>query len=179
MKLNHFAVDMKLIQHCKLTTLQLKKKWYPTGTILLLHTSKYTPNKMKVKSLSCVWLFATPWIVAYHAPPSMEFSRQEYWSWLPFPSPGDLPNPDIEPESPESPALAGGCFTSWATREPPCVCVCVHVCVCTCVYTCNRLPIILFICTYIYIQLYRHGLPKPKSFPLLNQSWRPPSSKEP
>ena len=42
---------------------------------------------MKVKSLSCVRLFATPWTVAHQAPPSMEFSRQEYWSGLPFPSP--------------------------------------------------------------------------------------------
>ena len=40
------------------------------------------------------------WAVAYQASPSMEFSRQEYWSGLPFPSPGDLPNPGIEPESP-------------------------------------------------------------------------------
>ena len=45
---------------------------------------------MKVKSLSRVRLFATSWTVAYQAPPSMEFSRQEYWSGLPFPSPGDL-----------------------------------------------------------------------------------------
>ena len=50
----------------------------------------------KVKSLSHVRLFATPWILAYHTPPSMRFSRQEYWSGLPFPSPGDLPNPRIE-----------------------------------------------------------------------------------
>ena len=42
----------------------------------------------------------TPWTVAHQAPPSMEFSRQEYWSGLPFPSPGDLPNPGIEPRSP-------------------------------------------------------------------------------
>ena len=55
---------------------------------------------VKVKSLSCVRLFATPWTVAYQAPPSMRFSRQEYWSGLPFPSPGDLPNPGIEPGSP-------------------------------------------------------------------------------
>ena len=55
---------------------------------------------MKVKSLSRVRLFATPWTVAYQAPPSMGFSRQEYWSGLPFPSLGDLPNPGIEPESP-------------------------------------------------------------------------------
>ena len=44
--------------------------------------------------------FATPWTVAYQASPSMGFSRQEYWSELPFPSPGDLPNPGIEPKSP-------------------------------------------------------------------------------
>ena len=53
-----------------------------------------------VKSLSRVRLFATPWTVAYKAPQSMELSRQERWSGLPFPSPGDLPNPGIEPESP-------------------------------------------------------------------------------
>ena len=56
--------------------------------------------KVKVKSLSHVRLFATPWTVAYQAPPSMGFSRQEYWSGLPFPSPGDLPNTVIDPGSP-------------------------------------------------------------------------------
>ena len=55
--------------------------------------------KVKVKSLSRVQLFATPWTVAYQAPLSMGFSRQEYWSGLPFPSPGDLPDPGIEPRS--------------------------------------------------------------------------------
>ena len=50
----------------------------------------------KVKSLSCVRLFVTPWTVAYQAPLSMGFSRQENWGGLPFPSPGDLPNPGIE-----------------------------------------------------------------------------------
>ena len=53
-----------------------------------------------MKSLSPVQLFATPWTVAYQAFPSMGFSRPEYWSGLPFPSPGDLPNPEIEPGSP-------------------------------------------------------------------------------
>ena len=67
---------------------------------------------MKVKSLSRVQLFATLWIVAHQAPPTMGFSRQEYWSGLPFPSPGDLPNPGIEPRSP---ALEAGALTS----EPP------------------------------------------------------------
>ena len=56
--------------------------------------------KVKVKSLSRVRLFVTPWTVAYWTPRSMEFSRHEYWSGLPFPSPGDLPNPGIEPGSP-------------------------------------------------------------------------------
>ena len=55
---------------------------------------------MRVKLLSRVRLFATPWTVAYQAPPTMGFSRQEYWSGLPFPSPGDLPDPGIKPRSP-------------------------------------------------------------------------------
>ena len=63
-------------------------------------------------SLSRVRLFATPWTVAYQAPPSMGSSRQEYWGGLPFPSPGDLPNPGIEPRSP---ALQADALTS----EPP------------------------------------------------------------
>ena len=48
---------------------------------------------------------ATPWNIAYQAPLSMSFSWQEYWSGLPFPSPGDLPDPEIKPESPASPTL--------------------------------------------------------------------------
>ena len=58
------------------------------------------PGKLRVKSLSRVRLFATPWTVAYQAPPSMGFSRQEYCNGLPFSSPGDLPNSGIEPGSP-------------------------------------------------------------------------------
>ena len=69
-------------------------------------------KKVKVKSLSCVRLFATSWTVAYQAPQSMEFSRQEDWSVLPFPSPGDLPKPGIEPRSP---ALQADALLS----EPP------------------------------------------------------------
>ena len=70
--------------------------------------------KVKVQSLSRVQLFATPWTVAHQAPPSMGFSRQEYWSGLPFPTPGDLPNPGIEPTSLMSPALTGELFTTSA-----------------------------------------------------------------
>ena len=56
--------------------------------------------RSEVKSLSDVRLFAIPCTIAYQAPPSMGFSRQECWSGLPFPSPGDLPDPEIEPGSP-------------------------------------------------------------------------------
>ena len=70
--------------------------------------------KVKVKSLGRVWLFGTPWTVAHQAPPSTGFSRQEYWSGVPFPSPGDLPDPGIEPRSP---ALWADAFNLWATRE--------------------------------------------------------------
>ena len=65
-----------------------------------------------MKLLTHVQLFAIPWTVAYQAPPSMEFSRQGYWSGLPFPSPGDLPDPGIEPRSP---ALQADALPS----EPP------------------------------------------------------------
>ena len=71
-----------------------------------------TKVKVKVKSLSRVQLFSTPWTVAYQTPLSMGFSRQEYWSGLPFPSPGDLPNPGIKPGSP---ALQADALLS----EPP------------------------------------------------------------
>ena len=61
---------------------------------------------MHAQLLSRVELFATPWTVSCRAPLPMGFPRQEYWSGSPFPSPGDLPDPGIEPVSP---ALAGGC----------------------------------------------------------------------
>ena len=63
------------------------------------------------------------------APLSMEFSRQEYWSGLPFSSAGDLPYPGMELESPVAPALPGIFFTTEPPGKPICVCVCVCVCV--------------------------------------------------
>ena len=60
-------------------------------------------------------LFAAPWTVARQAPPSTEFSRQGYWSGLPFSSPGDIPDPGIEPASP---ALAGRFFTTAVPGKP-------------------------------------------------------------
>ena len=64
---------------------------------------------------SHVWLLAVPWTVACQAPQFMGFSRQEYWSGFPCPSPGDLSDPGIEPLSLASPALAGGFFTTSTT----------------------------------------------------------------
>ena len=78
----------------------MRRKQYtgpvPKGT----NSSESKKERKKVKSLSRVRLFVTPWTVTYQAPPSMGFSRQEYWSGLPFPSQGDLPDPEIEPASP-------------------------------------------------------------------------------
>ena len=79
-----------------------------THTLLLMRGRK----ERKVKLLSRVQLFVTPGTVAHQAPPSMGFSRQEYWSGLPFPSPGDLPDPGIEPWSPTLQADA-------SPSEPP------------------------------------------------------------
>ena len=83
--------DSRLFPHIEKCLLfcYLVPKWYPT--------------------------FVTPWTVAHQASLSMEFSRQEYWSRLPFPSPWDLPDPGIELASPLSPALARRFFTT----EPP------------------------------------------------------------
>ena len=69
-----------------------------------------------MRLLSRVRLFATPWTVVHQAPPSMGFSRQEYWGGLPFPSPGDLPNPGIEPRSP---ALQADALTSEQCMRVP------------------------------------------------------------
>ena len=69
------------------------KSVMPSNHLILYHT-------VCVKLLSLIRLFATPWTVGHQTPLSMRFSRQEYWSGLPFPSPGDLPDPRIEPRSP-------------------------------------------------------------------------------
>ena len=87
----------------------------------LQHTSSpgnhFYLNWFKVKSLSRVQLFETPWTISYQAPLSLEFSRQEYWSGSPFPSPGDLPNPGIEPGSP---ILQADVLPSEPPGKPPC-----------------------------------------------------------
>ena len=70
--------------------------------------------KVKMKLLSCVRLFVTPWTVAYQVPPSLGFSRQQYWSGLPFPSPGDLPDPEIKSRTSLDVTLANIFFQSVA-----------------------------------------------------------------
>ena len=79
-----------------------RQKIFPSATqgINKIISKSFLALRCKVSSLSRVRLFVTPWTVAYQAPPSMGFSRQEYWSGLAFPSPGDLPDPGIEPGSP-------------------------------------------------------------------------------
>ena len=77
------------------------------------------PDTEVLSHFSPVLLFVTLWTIAHQAHPSMGFSRQEYWSGLPCPPPGDLPDPRIKQGSLLSPALAGRFFTTSATREAP------------------------------------------------------------
>ena len=72
----------------------------------------------RLSHFSPVWLFVMLWTVTNQSPLSMGFSRQEYWSGLPFPSPGDLPSPGIKPTSLISPALAGRFFTTSTKKDP-------------------------------------------------------------
>ena len=74
---------------------------------------------VQAQLLSHIWLFETPWIEACQAPLSMEFSRQEYWIRMPFPTPGGLLDPGIELMSPESVSLIGRFFTTEASGKPP------------------------------------------------------------
>ena len=83
---------------CLFATYNNKTRWlYCDGGGLNKNTHKV---KWKCQSLSPVWLSATPWTAAHPVPPSMGFSRQEYWSGLPVPSPGDLPDPGMKPRCP-------------------------------------------------------------------------------
>ena len=100
---------------------------------MVTHMKKFHVERACVLSqLSCVPLFVTLWTVGHQAPLSGGFSRQEYWSGLPRPPPGDLLHPGIEPASLTSPALAGRFFTSCTTWEAPvvlcCCCSVNHLC---------------------------------------------------
>ena len=91
-------------------------QFYIFVSILTLPSLISLLSKAKGKSLSHVQIFVTPWTVAYQAPLSMGFSRQEYWSGVPFPSSRDLPNPGIKPRSP---ALQTDTVPSEPLRKPP------------------------------------------------------------
>ena len=104
----------------KFALITKRKKWQLTSAHLLIYFLKYSVNHSTVATLikqcklwtvlSGAWRFVTPQTVTYHSPLSMGFPRQEYWSGLPFPSPGDLPDLKIEQASPVSPLF---------TTEPP------------------------------------------------------------
>ena len=99
--LNLLAVQGASILQCSaFFTVQLSHPYMTTGKTISLTRRTFVGKVQTNVSLSRIRLFVTPWIVAYQAPLSMGFSRQEYWSGLPFPSPGNLPHPGIEPRSP-------------------------------------------------------------------------------
>ena len=99
---------------CRGTTRQTVITWDRLDDILKKKKKKEYINVCG-QMLSHVQLFGTPWIIACQTHLFMGFSRQEYWSGVPFPSPGNLPYPGIEPASLMSPALAGGFFTTSTT----------------------------------------------------------------
>ena len=86
-------------RRCTLQTMYLLRMCEISSFMKILSNKTFS-TLVVVYSLSCVQLFTTPWITACQALLSMGFSRQEYWSGLPFPPPGDLPNSGIEPRSP-------------------------------------------------------------------------------
>ena len=107
-----------------------------------------------------VRLFVTPWTVTWQALLSMGFSRQECWSGLPCPPPGDLPNPGIELTSLMSPALAGGFFTSSATWEALSNCRTLYYTYLVTTIPLNSVPIILL---NLSLVVYWPRLPAPNS----------------
>ena len=116
------------------------------------------PSACVLSLFSHVWLFATQWTVAHQAPLSMGFFRKEYWNGLPFPPPGNLPNPGIEPTSLMSPALEGGFFTFSATCEAPIHCLGLSFCIkdheCLIAKFCLMLkPICFIINTYLCLPI--------------------------
>ena len=103
------------------SALEASWEWRPCHLFIkkFVYPRKYSVYVCMLSCFSCVRLCATPWTVAHQAPLSMGFSWQEYWSGLPCPPPGHLPDPGIKPVSVMSPAFAGGFFTTSATWEAP------------------------------------------------------------
>ena len=101
----------------KLECIQLSQLINYTLDIAIAFTYKYV-TIVSAHSLSYVWLFVALWTIARQAPLSMEFSKQEYWNRVPFPTPGDLPHSRIKTSSLASPTLAGGLFTLTPPGKP-------------------------------------------------------------
>ena len=100
----------------KVELIACKQRWLSSADCLLRSADSFLDTVcLCAQSLSCARLFATPWTVDRQAPLSVGFSRQEYWSGLPFPSTGDLPNAGIKPASP---TLTDGFFTSDLPEKP-------------------------------------------------------------
>ena len=117
-RMNNFTQITQVREQDFNLTLSVSSQLIYLVTIVLITYIFYlqvSTSRLKVKSLSRVQLFVTLWSIAHQAPLSMGFSRQEYWSGLPFPSPGDLPNSGIEPSSP---ALQAGSLTSELPGSP-------------------------------------------------------------
>ena len=98
------------------TVLYFSEFHLPFWDFGIRYLSWWTPHlySCMLNCFSCVWLFVTPWTIARQAPPSMEFSRQEYWSGLPCPPPGDLSKPRDQAQASH---IAGRFFIIWATWE--------------------------------------------------------------
>ena len=90
----------------------------PNGIATFDHKERRNLISLCARVLGCVQLFETPWAIACQIPLPMEFSRQEYWSMLPFPTPGNLLDPEIKPTSPVSPSLPDGFFTTESPGKP-------------------------------------------------------------
>ena len=117
--LSDFMWKVMLIEiFSKFGFFEMKANRYSSVLVISIYWPVLEDRAHPAQSLSHVQLFATPWTIACQAPLSLGFSRQEYWSGLPFPSPGDLPDPGIEPESFVSPALAGGFITTAPPGKP-------------------------------------------------------------
>ena len=108
------AVGHLILQRLRRVRRRMTNVFFPHGILM---------SVCVLSCFNCVWLFSAPWTVAYQAPLSMGFSRQGYWSGMPFPSPGDLPDPGIEFECLMSPALGGRFFKISATWEAPFWCL--------------------------------------------------------
>ena len=117
-KLNHVSrLSCEVLEKYNLCHFSISSLVEQNHTIF--RAERYTTMHVCAQLLSCVQLLATPWTVAHQAPPSLEFSRQEFWSRVLFPPPGDLLNPGIKPASLASPLLAVRFLTTSTTWEAP------------------------------------------------------------